>query len=253
MTETRFFYLMAWGWCGVAAVVFASLFWKTAPYGRHAREGWGPEINRTLGWVIMEAPSALGFVFWYLVAPRPPSVTAWVFLGLWELHYVNRTFIFPFRMRGGQRRMPITVPLLAVGFNSVNAYLNARYLTAIGPEYPVSWLSEPRFVVGAALFVIGFGINYQSDAILRGLRKGNDSGYQIPRGGLYRFVSCPNYFGEILEWTGWALATWSPAGLTFVIWTAANLVPRAVSHHRWYRERFPDYPPERKAVLPLLI
>ncbi len=72
----------------------------------------------------------------------------------------------------------------------------------------------------------------------------------MPRGGLYAFISCPNYFGEIVEWTGWAIATWSVAGASFALWTAANLIPRARAHHRWYREQFADYPAERRAVLP---
>ena len=85
------------------------------------------------------------------------------------------------------------------------------------------------------------------------LRAPGESGYKIPRGGLYRWVSCPNYFGELLEWLGWALATWSTAGLAFAVYTAANLVPRALAHHRWYQERFDDYPAERKAVVPLVL
>ena len=51
-------------------------------------------------------------------------------------------------------------------------------------------------------------------------------------------------------WTGWAVATWTFAGAAFALFTAANLVPRARAHHRWYRETFPDYPPERAAILP---
>ena len=49
----------------------------------------------------------------------------------------------------------------------------------------------------------------------------------VPHGPLFRLVSCPNYFGEIVDWSGFALATWSPGGLLFALWTAANLVPRA--------------------------
>ena len=29
-------------------------------------------------------------------------------------------------------------------------------------------------------------------------------------------------------------------GLAFCVFTAANLIPRARSNHRWYREKFPD-------------
>lgn len=104
--------------------------------------------------------------------------------------------------------------------------------------------------MGAALFVIGSVINFREDRALRGLRPACGSDYGIPRGGLFRWISCPNYLGEIVEWAGWAVATWSIAGLAFAAWTVANLVPRARAHHRWYLARFPDYPAERRALVP---
>ena len=69
----------------------------------------------------------------------------------------------------------------------------------------------------------------------------------------FEWVSCPNYLGEMTEWAGWALATWSLPGLAFAAYTAANLAPRALAHHDWYRERFPDYPPRRRALIPYLL
>ena len=89
-----------------------------------------------------------------------------------------------------------------------------------------------------------------SDNILLSLRKQGRTGYAIPDCGAFRYVSCPNYLGEILEWTGWAIATWSLGGLAFCVFTIANLVPRAFSNHRWYRDQFPDYPPGRRALIP---
>ena len=94
------------------------------------------------------------------------------------------------------------------------------------------------------------GANRQADHTLRSLRRPGKSGYRIPHGGLYRWVSCPNYLGEIVEWTGWAVMTWSLAGLSFAVWAAANLAPRAWAHHAWYRKYFAEYPPERRALLP---
>jgi protein-S-isoprenylcysteine O-methyltransferase Ste14 len=177
------------------------------------------------------------------------------FLVLWQAHYLYRSFVFPFRRRGGKQEMPLSVALMAVVFNFANAYLNARWLYTLGPERPLSWLADPRFVLGVGLFALGYFVNHQSDQILFALRTpggpGGD-GYKIPYGGLYRFVSCPNYFGELVEWTGWALLTFSPAGLAFAAASAANLVPRARAHHRWYREKFPDYPPERRAIVPMV-
>ena len=74
----------------------------------------------------------------------------------------------------------------------------------------------------------------------------------ISREGLYRFVSCPNYLGEVVEWCGFALLTFSLPGLLFAVWTAANLVPRARTHHEWYRRTFPEYPAGRKAIIPFV-
>ena len=120
-------------------------------------------------------------------------------------------------------------------------------------DYTPSWLADPRFLAGVALFLAGYALNLSADRTLRGLRAPGETGYKIPQGGAYRWVSCPNYLGEILEWLGWALATWSLAGLAFAVYTIANLAPRAMANHRWYRDRFPDYPPQRRALIPFVL
>jgi steroid 5-alpha reductase family enzyme len=148
--------------------------------------------------------------------------------------------------------MPAVIALTGLVFNALNAYLNARWISHFA-TYETSWFTTPAFVAGATLFVLGMGLNIHSDNTLIRLRSPGETTYKIPRGGMYRLVSCPNYLGEILEWAGWALATWSTAGLAFAFYTAANLVPRALTHHKWYRNKFPNYPPERRAVLPFLL
>ncbi len=255
--ETSLYWLIFWGFAIFAVLAFVSLQFVSAPYGRHVRSGWGPTINATLGWVVMEAPSPLTFLVCWLVAEpaRRFSATGLVFLVLWQVHYVYRAFVFPFRRRGGSREMPLAIALMSIVFNLANGYLNARWIYTIGPERPAAWLVDPRFVLGVALFAFGFGVNQQSDGILFKLRNPGATerdDYKVPYGGMFRFVSCPNYFGELVEWTGWALCTFSPAGLAFALGSAANLIPRARQHHRWYREKFADYPPARKAIVPML-
>jgi steroid 5-alpha reductase family enzyme len=147
--------------------------------------------------------------------------------------------------------MPILIMFLAVAFNTLNAFVNAWWIGHLG-SYSTEWLADPRFLVGLALFLAGWFGNIHSDRILRNLRKPGEAGYEIPRGGLYRWVSTPNYLCEIVEWTGWAMTNWSFAGLAFAVYTAANLVPRALSHHAWYKERFVEYPSERKALIPFV-
>lgn len=237
-----------WVLAGLTAV---SLLFRTAPYGRYTRKGYGLLIGDTLGWVLMEAPASVLPALFFFWGPRRDTVL-WVFLLLWQLHYFHRAFIFPFRRRGGGT-MPLLIVAMAVVFNLGNAYLNWRHLTVLGPTYDPSWLTDPRFLVGTGMFAIGFVANQHADWVLLHLRKPGETGYKIPHGFLYRYISCPNYFGELLEWAGWAILTWSLGGLTFAVWTAANLVPRALSHHRDYHRRFPNYPPDRRAVIPFLL
>ena len=109
------------------------------------------------------------------------------------------------------------------------------------------------FGIEVPIFLAGMAVNVSSDNRLIALRRDNGADYKIPQGGLFRWISCPNYLGEIVEWCGWALATWSMAGLSFAAWSFGNLAPRAMSHHRWYHEQFPDYPEERKALIPFVL
>jgi 3-oxo-5-alpha-steroid 4-dehydrogenase 1 len=250
MAESTFYNLLVIGWFILAAALFAVLFFVPAPYGRHSRSGWGPMISDRAGWIIMEAPSPLVFAACFVVGEYHNTVTAWVFLGAWLFHYVYRAFIYPLRRQSTGRQMPLSVVLMAIAFNCVNGYLNGRYLFTFSGGYPNSWLMAPPFLLGAALFAGGLIVNRRSDRTLHELRRANDCGYDIPQGGLFRWVSSPNYLGEIVEWTGWAIATWSLAGLSFALWTAANLAPRARSNHAWYQQQFPGYPDERKALIP---
>jgi 3-oxo-5-alpha-steroid 4-dehydrogenase 1 len=235
----------------LAVATVVGLRFVIAPYGRHSRGGWGPTVPARLGWLVMESPAVLVFAGVYLAGPHRAEVVPLLLLGLWQAHYLQRTFVYPFLMRAGAR-MPATLMLMAISFNVLNGYINARWVSHLG-TYPVGWLTDPRFLAGVALFVGGLALNIGADRTLRGLRAPGETGYRIPHGGAFRWVSCPNYLGEIVEWFGWALATWSVAGLAFAVYTTANLAPRAVAHHGWYRERFADYPVRRRALVPYVL
>jgi steroid 5-alpha reductase family enzyme len=85
-----------------------------------------------------------------------------------------------------------------------------------------------------ALFVVGAFINIQSDGILRNLRTNSeDKSYKIPKGGMFEYVSGANFFGEIVEWIGYALFCQTVVGLAFALFTFANTAPRAIEHHKY--------------------
>ena len=249
MTEPDFYRFLVWAMFGTAVVTFLYLLRRPAPYGRHyAGSGWGPTVPSRVGWIVMESPAVLFFGFVFFQGQHAWGVAPLVFLVMWQIHYLNRTLIYPFRTRT-ERRMPLYVAGSGFFFNVLNAYVNARVVSHIG-HYELSWLTDPRFLIGMAIFGGGMSLNMHADNVLLTLRKRGRTGYVVPHRGAFRFVSCPNYLGEILEWTGRAIATWSPAGLAFAAFTFANLAPRARSNYGWYQENFPDYPAKRRALIP---
>jgi 3-oxo-5-alpha-steroid 4-dehydrogenase 1 len=252
MSEEELYRFVLLAWISSAVIVFVVLLFVSAPYGRYLRKGWGLTTTSRLGWMMMEFPSALLFAYLFIAGQGFRNLPLLIFFILWEVHYVHRAFVYPFLLRNGQKRMPLLVIAAGFIFNAGNAFINGQYLFRFSGGYPMQWLRDARFIIGLVLFLAGLLINRGADRTLRNLRQRGETGYVIPRGGLYELISCPNYLGEIMEWIGWAIATWSIPGLVFATWTFANLVPRALSNHRWYQENFPDYPKERKALVPFV-
>lgn len=239
-------------WFGLSAAVFFYLMKNPAPYGRHGGAGWGPTIGNKAGWVLMEIPSVVLFAYLFAIGRNKNAAAIFFFL-MWETHYVYRTFVFSMLLRG-RKRMPLVIVGSGFLFNIVNAYINGRYLFTFADAYPASWFAGSHFLIGFALFAAGFVIHVSADRTLRNLRKPGETGFKIPHGGLFRFVSSPNYLGEMIQWIGFAVATWSLPGLAFAVWTFANLFPRTLKHHEWYHQNFGDrYPRLRKAIIPFIL
>jgi hypothetical protein len=159
-------------------------------------------LSKRLGWLIMESPAAVLFAAFFMSGSAPHGLPSFVFLGMWEAHYLHRAFIYPFGIADGRKKIPALVVLMGFVFNAGNAYFNGRYLFTLSGGYPQTWLVDPRFITGLGMFIIGYIINRWADGVLFHLRKSGESGYQIPIGGLFDRVSCPNYFGEIVL-SGW--------------------------------------------------
>ncbi len=251
MITHELYNIYAWIWIAIAVVTFIALLKITAPYGRHTKSTWGPLIDNKLGWFIMEffVLVVLGFFIW--TGTNTQTTVNFIIIGLFALHYINRSIIFPLRIKTNGKKMPVSIMFMALFFNLNNGFLIGYYLGEFA-TYPIEWLKTPQFIIGVSVFAIGMFINWKSDMVLINLRKPGETGYKIPKGGLFNYISCPNLFGETVEWAGFAILTWSLPGLAFFVWTFANLIPRALSHHKWYQEKFEDYPKERKAVFPFL-
>ena len=235
-------YYSVLGFMVVLAVILIFALRRITPgYGITYDRKWGPAIGNRAGWIIMEAPVFFAMLAIWLLSPRRGEPALVVITLLFLIHYFQRSFIFPFMLKG-RSKMPLSIILSGVVFNLVNAYMIGGWMFYVSPAgtYPLSWLWSPLFILGLIIFVAGMAININSDSIIRHLRKPGDTRHYIPKGGMFRFVTSANYLGELTEWAGYALLSWSPGAAVFVLWTFANLAPRARATHRRYLKEFGD-------------
>lgn len=281
-----------------------------APFGRFAPQTDGSNsgllqtlfnhpslfINGQLSWVLMEIFAPAFFILAYFSAPLnsvefiPNHSLKLVLLPLLFLtHYLNRALISPLVLTPSRSKSHIVVPLVGIMFNVTNGSLLGSYLSSESAiSYVIHQKTTRTFWLGVVLWFIGFVGNIYHDEILFSIRrkaksKGKykeESGehYAIPTGGLYTFISYPNYLCEWLEWFGFAIAAapfpfptnitpsslltspsqlWLPS-LTppyiFLINLIFLMLPRAYRGHQWYNLRFGDkYPKERRAVIPFVL
>jgi len=253
MMSKELFNTIVVGWIILAFLLFPVILKIPAPYGRHSRNDWGPLVNNRLGWFIMESPALFAFAYFVLKGGGYQQIVIFSFFLLWVIHYLNRAIIFPLRIKTRGKKMPLVILAFAFIFNLVNGFINGYWFGSLSPGYSPDWFFNIRFILGVMIFIAGFMINQYHDRILIGLRKQGTDGYKIPYGGLFKFVSCPNFLGEIIQWGGFAIITWCLPALSFFVWTMVNLIPRSLDHHKWYLKEFQTYPQSRKAVFPYLL
>lgn len=239
-----------------ALFVFIALYFIKAGYGMFRTASWGISINNKLAWGLMEAPVFFVMLALWAHSGVGTTVPEFIFLLLFLLHYFQRSFVFPFLLKG-KSRMPLAIMAMGIVFNLLNGLMQAGGLFYFSPGklYADGWyyFHAPHVIAGLLLFFIGMAINLHSDSVIRHLRKPGDTRHYLPDKGLYRYVTSANYFGELVEWTGFALLTTSLAAWVFVWWTFANLVPRAAAIHKHYREEFGEAAVgRRKRIIPFI-
>jgi len=254
MTQEIFNYLI-WGMTAMAVVVFISLYFVKAGYGQFRTKQWGWSINNKVAWTVMEAPVFLVMLCIWSRSGAKWHVPEFLLFLLFELHYFQRSFVFPWLMTG-RSKMPIAIMLMGVTFNVINGLMQGGGLYWFpNPDFQegAHYLTHWNAICGIALFVVGLAVNWHSDHVIRHLRKPGDTRHYLPQGGMYRYVTSANYLGELMEWVGFALAAATPVAWVFPLWTAANLVPRAHAIHIKYRKEFGNEAVgKRKRILPFI-
>ena len=220
----------------LAVIVFIALYFVKAGYGMFRTRSWGWSVPNKVGWVLMEAPSFVVMGIWAWKAGVEAYTPQAIFVGLFMLHYFQRSFVFPLLMKG-KSRMPLAIMAMGILFNVINATLLAAsfFSCALPGKYePATFWTNPLPLVGVVIFFIGMAINLHADHVIRNLRKPGDTRHYLPE-------------------TGFALLTASPAAWVFAWWTAANLVPRADAIYKRYCEEFGKQTVgSRKRIIPYI-
>ena len=230
----------------LAVILFILLQFITPAYGMTFNSRWGMSVNSKLGWCIMESPVFISMLVLYIVSLtlhiKPFNIVTFIIFIFFQAHYFQRSIIFPLLMKSISK-MPISIIALGFIFNTCNAYMQGGWLFFFSPAdyYPISWLWSPQFIIGTILFFAGMIVNIHSDRVIRSLRRSKiDANYYIPQWGIFKYVNSANYFGEMVEWIGFAILSWSLSGWVFVLWTFANIVPRSKAVYERYSQFFGD-------------
>ncbi|KAH7927445.1 hypothetical protein BV22DRAFT_1118239 [Leucogyrophana mollusca] len=275
----------------IPPIVCPVQFLINAPFGRFAPSSDSAlVVDGIKSWIVMELVSPIAFIYTVLQSPlsagssnaRTLSGPQILLAGLFLVHYLNRSLVSPLRTPS-RSKSHIIVPLSAVTFNVANGSLMGTYLSSpAASTFLTSAFTHPSFWIGIALWAGGLAGNILHDEILLNIRrnakakgkaKSDGNGdkaakehYAIPHGYLYTYISYPNYFCEWIEWFGFAVAAAPVPPLTSLgavmdsvqppwlfFWSEVLLmIARAYKGHKWYHQRFPEYPKERKAVVPFV-
>ena len=217
-----------------------------------------PVIPSRISWIVQECPCVFITIFFIIYYYENLNYKNILVISPFLIHYIHRTFIFPFVIHSSKNN-PLEITLMAFTFCFFNAIMINRSIFCLIKDYGDEFLLN--YIFGLAIFLLGIYINIHSDYSMIKQRNSNqdeNNKYIIPRGFMYELISCPNYFGELTEWLGFFILSNSFSGLVFFISTFANLFPRAIQYHQWYKNKFKEEFAtdkdliQRKAIVPFL-
>jgi len=245
-------------------------------------------IPGALGWFTMEIPGALTLLYTItsLLSARFPNTPLLLALhtlpwqnklmaAMFVSHYIYRAILAPLVLNPSMAPMHPFVWISAAAFQVVNGTCIGAWIGAYGPMTAAQWARRPAWQIwtGVGIWAVGLLGNVYHDDVLRGIRrdaakkkeeikqKKSQNGkeervYQIPEGGLFKYVLYAHYLCEWIEWAGFWLvggASCVPARV-FLVNEILTMAPRAWNGWYWYVDRFGrDKIGDRKAVVPFLV
>jgi 3-oxo-5-alpha-steroid 4-dehydrogenase 1 len=214
----------------------------------------GASINSRLGWFVAYLVPLLVYVGLQMAAGNPRSPYHWALLAGMVFHFGKRCLESLFLHKYSKPTGAVAYLLIIWAYSTM--VLAGGWFQTHDVTPAQGWAPglRPQLYAGAAIFLCGQAINFYHHLLLARLRPAGAAGqgYRVPRGGLFQWVACPHYLGEIVSWVGYAVMSGLPPAWGNAIVIVVYLGARSRSTLRWYRDNLPDWPARRRALIPFL-
>jgi steroid 5-alpha-reductase/3-oxo-5-alpha-steroid 4-dehydrogenase 1 len=233
----------------IAMLVFV-IFYQI-PYGKSYTKGQARlkvELRDRVSVIGVNLPGLIVFAYAQLYYPngRLLDIPSLLFIG----HYVHRALVYPWFRKPQSKVWPLESFLYYLVSNFMLATIAARGVIFGGVRPPI--IVQLPLAAGFIACAVGAGLH---DYKLCALRKAGDTGYQVPHGLLFKWLSGPNYALELVQWA--LYLPFLPTGFlmaTFAIWLMANITGRAEAVHDAYTKKLfkNKYPEDRCPYIPFV-
>uniref|UniRef100_A0A182PQE3 Polyprenal reductase n=1 Tax=Anopheles epiroticus TaxID=199890 RepID=A0A182PQE3_9DIPT len=152
------------------------------------------------------------------------------------IHYFGTVVAILSQAEGFTRASPVSLPTNGYRFEP-----SVRLSLCIGVFY-YAWFHQ-----------------YRSNLILANLRKDQtgkvvNQKHSLPTGGYFEVISSPHMFFEIVMYVVLFGVLHRNSSMVYVLlWVLSNQLMNSWLTHQWYVENFPNYPKQRKALVPYVL
>lgn len=224
----------------------------------------GPQIGWSTVFLCEYAGPLFSYLLFYIrpslvygadAGSKPMAYVVHIAALCWSIHYAKRILETIFVHRFSHATMPI-----------MNLFKNCSYYWGFAAfvSYHVNHpLYTPPCIflsfLGLAMFTVCELGNLSIHLAFRDLRPPGTKIRRIPVANsnpltvLFNYVSCPNYLYEFGSWLGFTIMTSTFSAGLFALAGMYQMSLWALGKHRNYKKEFPDYPKQRKAIVPFLL
>ncbi|XP_060184464.1 steroid 5-alpha-reductase DET2-like [Lycium barbarum] len=205
------------------------------------------KIPSKVGMIFAYSPSLIACLSFFWIFPTG-GIRFFLLNSAMTIHFFKRVLEVLFVHKySGSMALKSAVTISTSYFIASSSLIYIQHLTK-GSTEPIIDLKY----LGSIVFLVGIIGNFYHHFLLSKMRKKGESGYKIPKGGLFSLVICPHYLFEIVTFLGFSLISQTLFSFSSTIGTVFYLMGRSYATRKWYLSKFEDFPRSVKALIPFI-